>query len=200
LHLRREEIKEKLEGHQPARIEDQEFKPAAVLMTLFKKSQRPEGQKEWHVLFTLRSPDLPTHKNQISFPGGQVDQGETALQAALREAREEVGIRTHDVEVLGRLDDIITITRFRITPFVGAIPYPYEFQVSEDEITELIKIPLENFLDHNIIRRDTSWQYQGRPYPVYYFHVGEHVVWGATARILKQFLELVLDWKEPEWT
>ncbi len=190
--LTREDIRNRLENHEPSRIEDVEYTRAAVLMPLFCR----EG--EWHVLFTLRSPDLPTHQNQISFPGGKLDEDESAVDAALREAEEEVGIKPGDVEVLGRLDEIITITRFRITPFVGVIPYPYELRASEDEIAEIIKQPLNAFMDPSIMRRDDHWQHQGKRYPVYYFTIGGHTVWGATAKILKNFMELVLDWKEPD--
>ncbi len=190
--MEKKDIKERLKAREPGIIEDAGLRPAAVLMPLFEKHE------EWHMLFTLRSPDLPTHQNQISFPGGQIDEGEDALHAALREAEEELGIRPEDVEVIGRLDEIITITRFRITPFIALIPYPYTFRVSEDEIAEVIEIPLNSFMDPEIFRRDDSWRYEGKPYPVYYFTVGRHTVWGATARILKQFMELVMDWKEPK--
>ena len=189
--MKKEIIAEKLKACEPCCVPDGPFQPAAVLMPLFEK------ESKWYVLLTLRSADLPTHKNQISFPGGRLDQGEDALAAALREAHEEVGIRPEDVEILGRLDEIITITKYRITPFVGIIPYPYPLRVSENEIAEVIELPLETFLDPKICRVDNTWSFEGKSYPVYYFSFGRHIVWGATARILKQFLEVVMGWQEP---
>jgi len=189
--MNKEDIRKRLESHKAIRIENPSLTPSAVLITLFEKG----GQ--WHVLLTLRPPDIASHQNQICFPGGRADEGEKALEAALREAEEEMGIKPEDVEILGRLDDILTITYYRISPFVGVIPYPYPFKVSEKEIAEVIEIPLADFADPKNFRRDDNWQFQGHYYPVYFFNIGRHVVWGATAKIMKQFLELVLDWKEP---
>jgi len=190
-NMEKEAIIEKLRRLAPYCVSDARFEPAAVLMPIFKKEDK------WHILLTLRSADLPTHKGQISFPGGRLDEGEDTQTAALRETHEELGIKPQDVELLGRLDDIVTITKYRITPFVGVIPYPYPFRVSEREIAEVIEIPLETFLDPKIYRKDASWSFEGKTYPVHYFSCGRHMVWGATARILIQFLEVVMDWKEP---
>ena len=189
--MNKEEIRERLESHKPIRIDNPSLIPSAVLIALFEKG----GQ--WHVLLTLRPPDIASHQNQICFPGGRADEGEKALEAALREAEEEMGIKPEDVEILGRLDDILTITYYRISPFVGVIPYPYPFKVSEKEIAEVIEIPLADFADPKNFRRDDNWKFQGHYYPVYFFNCGKHVVWGATAKIMKQFLELALDWSEP---
>jgi len=152
------------------------------------------------VLLTRRAPHLPTHKNEISFPGGGRDEGEKPLDTALREAEEEVGISPKDVDVLGRLDEIITTTGFCITPFVGVIPYPYEFTVSEDEIAELILIPLDTLADPENYRCENSWIHEGRPYPVSYFDANGHIVWGATAKIFMQFLDirLLAEWEETD--
>lgn len=187
----KEAIRKKLSKHKPLRVNDERFKRSAVLMPLFMKNG------EWHVLFTLRSANLPTHKSQISFPGGGLEEGEKALDAALRESKEEMGIESEDVDVLGRLDEITTITKYRITPFVGVIPYPYNFTVNTAEIAEVIELPLEMFLNPKVFRKDESWTFNDSRYAVYFFDVAGYTIWGATAKILKQFLEVAMDWVEP---
>jgi 8-oxo-dGTP pyrophosphatase MutT (NUDIX family) len=161
------------------------FSHAAVLVPLFKK----DG--DCHLLFTKRSEEVKYHKGEISFPGGVVDEEDSELiSTALREASEEIGLKESDVQIVGVLDDIVTITEFIVTPIVGLFPYPYPFKVSEVEIAELIEVPLLHLLDENcfgemeITRGD-------RKEIVYAYQYGRHTIWGATARILKQFLDLI---------
>lgn len=163
--------------------------PSAVLLPLFRK----EG--EIYLLFTRRTESVKDHKGQISFPGGTQDEGDEELWVtALRESYEEIGVKSEDVKILGELDDITTITNYCISPFVGVIPYPYEFVVNKAEIAELIEVPISALLDPKIFTEEKAYIYQGRLYPVYYFNYGKTVIWGATAKILKQFLELIFGW------
>ena len=167
-------------------IEHPPFSHAAVLVPLFKKG---DG---CHLLFTKRSDQVKHHKGEISFPGGVVDEEDLELiSTALREADEEIGLKKSDVQILGILDDIVTITQFIVTPIVGLFPYPYPFKVSEVEIAELIEVPLssllreKSFSEKEIIRG-------GQKEIVYAYQYEKHIIWGATARILKQFLDLIL--------
>ncbi len=166
-------------------IEHPPFSHAAVLVPLFKKGG------DCHLLFTKRSEQVKYHKGEISFPGGVVDEEDLELiNTALREADEEIGLKKSDVQILGILDDIVTITEFIVTPIVGLFPYPYPFKVSEVEIAELIEVPLSSLLrgrcfsEKEIIRG-------GQEEVVYAYQYGKHTIWGATARILRQFLEIV---------
>ncbi len=166
-------------------INDARFRRAAVLIPLFKK----DG--EYHILFTRRTDTVRHHKGQISFPGGRQDPGEELLATALREAREEMGIAEKDVQVLGELDDICTATSdFCVSPFVGLIPYPYPFQVSPDEIAEVLEVSLSALLN-GLGFREELFERNGELFPVYYYEHDGHTVWGATATILKQLLELL---------
>jgi 8-oxo-dGTP pyrophosphatase MutT (NUDIX family) len=113
---------------------------------------------------------------------------------AVRETTEEVGVRPEEIVVLGQLDDRYTITGFRIRPFVGLLSYPFTTRVSPAEIAELITLPLERFLHPDRFTK-RSFINHGQPYPVYYFQVEGYNVWGATAKILKDFLELAFEAK-----
>ena len=167
-------------------IEHPPFSHAAVLVPLFKKGE------DCHLLFTKRSDQVKYHKGEISFPGGVVDEEDLELvNTALREAHEEIGLKKNDVQIIGILDDIVTITQFIVTPIVGLFPYPYPFKVSEVEIAELIEVPLSSLLDAGCFGETEI--IRGRQKKVVYaYQYGKHTIWGATARILKQFLDLIL--------
>jgi len=166
-------------------IEHPPFSHAAVLVPLFKK----DGS--CHLLFTKRSEQVKYHKGEISFPGGMVDEGDQELiGTALREAFEEIGLKETDVQIIGVLDDIVTTTEFIVTPIVGLFRYPYPFKISPVEIAELIEVPLsfllvgDNLSQKEIFRGDQKEI-------IYFYQCGNHTIWGATARILKQFLDLI---------
>jgi 8-oxo-dGTP pyrophosphatase MutT (NUDIX family) len=146
-----------------------------------------------HILFTKKSEAVPHHKGQFSFPGGICEERDASrVETALREAWEEVRIPAESVEVLGLLDDTATrATPFVITPVVGIIRGPVEFKPDGREIERVIEVPLDLLRDPSIFRTEI-WERGGEPHPVHFYQVSvEDVVWGATARILKQFLELV---------
>ena len=158
---------------------------AAVLVPLLCK----EGS--YHILFTKRSDSVRHHKGEISFPGGARDASDAdMMRTALREAYEEIGVREKDVEILGRLDDVVTMSDYRVSPFVGVIPYPYALTPSTDEIAELIFLPLKCFFKDGVLGEDFR-TYGDRTEKVPIYHSGEHIIWGATARILRQFLEII---------
>jgi 8-oxo-dGTP pyrophosphatase MutT (NUDIX family) len=158
---------------------------AGVLLPLFCK----DGS--YHILFTRRTDKVKRHKGEISFPGGIYDSSDGDLEAtALREADEEVGIKRQDVELLGALDEVMTMTDFVVSPFVGFIPFPYPFVLSEEEIAEIIILPLFGFLKEGVLSEE-DWTYGDKTARVYNYHCGGHDIWGATAKILRQFLDLI---------
>lgn len=179
-------IKEILACRGKAYIQDPRYRRAAVLIPLFKKNG------EYHILFTRRTDKVEHHKGQISFPGGRQDKKDKDLLAtALREAREEMGIEEKDVHILGELDDICTATTgFCVSPFVALIPYPYPYKVNRQEIEEVIEVPLSGLLDDRRFRQEL-YEKDGQPIPVYFYQHQDHTIWGATAKILKQLLDLL---------
>lgn len=204
-----ERVRAVLAGRAPRTIEDLPFERAGVLLPVI---ARPDGAA---ILFTRRAETVGLHKGQISFPGGRREPGEDARGNALRETWEEVGIEPRRVEVAGVLDDQLAVTRFVVTPVVGLIadpPAEYRPQVSEVALS--FEVPLARLLDPQNVRRelwDLSRMPPGAPveelrrssvtleevdpatgrFAVYFFDGGDgRVIWGLTARILKQFLEL----------
>lgn len=146
-----------------------------------------------HILFTKKSEAVPHHKGQFAFPGGICEQRDASrVETALREAWEEIHLPPEAVEVLGLLDDTATrATPFVITPVVGIVEGDVEFRPDGREIERVIEVPLERLRDPTIFRTEL-WQRDGEAHPVHFYQVSvEDVVWGATARILRQFLTLV---------
>ena len=175
-------------GRRPTVTRDgHSMRPAAVLLPLY----RSDG--DLCVILQKRSERVEHHKGEISFPGGMVDpDDENLLATALREAHEEMGISPEDVETLGRLDDTPTITDFMISTYVGAIPSPYVFTPSEIEVAEVLRVPISRLRDP-ASRRDEA-HLRGDKFskmPVFVYE--GHVIFGATARILDQFIALTAD-------
>jgi 8-oxo-dGTP pyrophosphatase MutT (NUDIX family) len=167
-------------------INEPNYRRAAVLVPLF------ESDGEVHVLFTKRSDTVEHHKGQVSFPGGGHDPDDAdLLETALRETQEEIGLQASDVRVLGALDDYVTISDFVVSPYVGVIPYPYEFTVSDFEIDEIFTVPVPALLDDDSFHMVMEVRH-GHLRPQYFFRADPHVIWGITGRILYQFLDLCM--------
>jgi 8-oxo-dGTP pyrophosphatase MutT (NUDIX family) len=184
MYLDLNEVKNTLKARERREIDLDSLKPAAILMPYFIK----DGKE--HLVLTKRSEGVAHHKGQVAFPGGHQELGEDLQTAALREAHEEVGIDPADVEVLGALDDIVTVSSYRVTPFLGKIPYPYDFVACDDEIAKLLLVPIENLTrEENIGINKVSGEAL-RDHRIYYFEWGGDPIWGATGRIVAQFLNL----------
>ncbi len=174
-------------GRYPRRTLDRsDLVSAAVLVPI-------TDHDEPHVLFTKKSGSVPHHRGQFSFPGGIVEQRDASrVETALREAWEEIRLPSSAVEVLGLLDDTETrATPFIITPVVGIVTEPVNFVPDGREIERVLEVPLRILRDPAIFRTETR-EWSGEAHVVHFYRVSEEdVIWGATARILNQFLGLL---------
>ena len=147
----------------------------------------------WHVLFIRRSlKKNDRHGGQVAFPGGQCEVKDDNTRAtALREAHEEIGVKPEDVQILGQLRDVITITNFQVTPFVGIIPWPYTLSPQPEEVSRIFCIPLSWLID--LANREVRYHdilYQGQPIPIIHFsRYDNELLWGASARMIVLLLE-----------
>lgn len=182
----KEKLRAALARRQKQYIVDTSLTPSAVLIPIYCR----EG--EYYILFIKRSEKVKNHKGQVSFPGGTYEDGDgSLLNTALRESDEEIGLMARDVEVLGELDDIVTTTSsYIVSPFVVVIPWPYRFKVDGWETERIIEVPISALMDKSCLREDTS-VVEGEAVDLYYYHYRDEVIWGATARILTQLLDII---------
>lgn len=160
---------------------DPSLMSAGVLLLLYTKGE------DICVLLNKRTNRVEHHKGEISFPGGAQDpEDATILDTALRETHEEMGVERKDVEILCRLDPVSTRSLFLISPFVGTIPASYPFQASGIEVAEILEVPIPVLVKQ--LSSNEPVKSEGTEQTYTY---GEHLIWGATARILTQFLGLI---------
>lgn len=142
-------------------------------------------------LFTVRRRDLSDHAGQISFPGGKREENETFLETAVRECEEEVGIPPEAVTVLGALTPLyIPPTRFMVHPFVGAVSDLPPLSLQEREVESVLQVPMRVLADPTT-RRVEKWDFRGAKSDIPLFHVDGHEIWGATAMITAELLEIL---------
>ena len=165
-------------------IDAPKLKRAAVLIPLI------PADGGWSLLFSRRSVNLAAHSGQIAFPGGGVHQGEALEAAAVREAHEEVGIGTEHVELIGRLDDLVTNSGFLVAPFVGVVDQRIDYVLQAAEVDEVFEVPIEALLTPE--QPEVRFvSFRDKRYPAYFYRSERHEIWGLTGRILKHFLDFV---------
>jgi 8-oxo-dGTP pyrophosphatase MutT (NUDIX family) len=167
----------------PAPVPERGERPAAVLIPVL------AAPPELRVVFTRRTDTLSRHAGEISFPGGLIDQGEEPVAAALREAQEELGLPPQDVELLGALPPLHTyVSGILIVPFVGMLWRDPRFTPSEAEIAEVLEYPLSALAAAGT---EAEFERGGHRFRTFVFPMDGHLIWGATGRILREFLDLV---------
>ncbi|CAO0821541.1 CoA pyrophosphatase [Desulfarculales bacterium] len=187
LHQTSQALLEALAGHQPQRLQYPGSRPAAVLMPLWEHDGRVQ------VVFTKRNAHLPCHAGQISFPGGAADSEDNGLsETALRETCEEIGVCQGLVEIVGRLDQVLTVTNFLVTPYLGLVNARADFRPNPVEVERLVVVPLSKVLDKaNYQPRPLQWE--GVTTKQVALTHGQDVIWGATARMLMNLLDTLGD-------
>ena len=156
------------------------------------------ARQEPHLLFTKRADHLGEHPGQMSFPGGGHEPRDATLrETALREAREEIGLLPREADIVSRIDDIHTVSRYAVRPFAARVP-DRAYEPDEREVAEIAVLPVSELVN------PANYESERRTHPefgdvrVHFFHVGGYTVWGATAKILAQLLELTTDWHPPD--
>jgi 8-oxo-dGTP pyrophosphatase MutT (NUDIX family) len=157
--------------------------PAAVLLPLADRAGEP------YLLLTRRTTLVRRHKGQISLPGGVRESAESLAQTALRETEEELGIPPSDVRLLGCLNDYLSSSNYVVTPFVGLLEQGFQVRPNAVEVEELLEPPLR-FFQESPPRTEVLGR-QGRDRVAYFYEWGEHRIWGLTARIIKDFVDLL---------
>ncbi len=157
---------------------------ASVIVPLFEK------EESLHILLTKRTDGMKAHPGEISFPGGMYEEADAdTMSTALRECSEEIGVKKSDVEIVGRLDDLATLTGFVITPYVGIIPYPYRFEINQKEVAYLIYLPFEHLKNSELVQEHI--EYRGRPETIDCLYYNGERIWGATCRMLLKLKKIV---------
>jgi 8-oxo-dGTP pyrophosphatase MutT (NUDIX family) len=156
---------------------------ASVLVPVVVSTPEPR------LVLTKRTDTLSRHAGEISFPGGLADEGEEASAAALREAEEELGLASADVKLVGSLPPVHTrVTGILIVPFVGFLERDPRFTPNADEIADVFEFRLADLVSSGA---ETEFQYEGARFHTYLYEVDGHVIWGATARILWSFIDVL---------
>lgn len=182
----KEALRRALSAYAPLRVvTDDQLWPAAVIALIY------EHQGRHHLVFQKRTDRVDTHKGQVSFPGGGKDpEDEHLLYTALRETHEEIGVHPGDVEILGELDHVRTISGFHVTPYVGWLSrYPYEWRFSHAEVAYLLEVPLDHLLDPENFVPDRR-VIDGREVIMPSYRWGDDLIWGATGRMVSNLLEI----------
>lgn len=184
----RDQLERSLSKLEPKAETEWDATPAAVLIPMYQE----DG--DWKLLFTRRTDSVDVHAGQVSFPGGQIEDADVSIvAAALREAQEEIGLNPEDVEILGQLNPLFTVTQFLVTPVVGVIPWPYPLRTSPTEVARTFGVPIRWLADPgNLEVKEREPLVPGRSIRVYYFKEYEgETIWGVTARITVNLLHML---------
>ncbi len=176
-------IRQQLRSHNPRRLA-MDVPEAAVLIPLTRKELDPE------IIFTRRSSHLNTHGGEVAFPGGKRDPEDgSLLHTALRESREEIGLPVDQVDMLGSTGDVISRFGIKVTPYVGVVEPGVELVANPHELDRIFQVPVSFFLDAERVRTD-ALSYRHMTFHVPAWQFGEYQIWGLTAIMLVEFLNL----------
>ncbi len=165
-------------------ITDSQLIRAAVLVGLTAE----EGDS--HFLLTRRTHSVESHKGQVSFPGGVIENSESAIDASIRESYEETHLKRESITILGMLDDLKTPTGYVISPVVAVINYDYPLKPNQEEVARIFTAPVSLFLDEKNVRTETRWL-SGENRTVYLYDYDGETIWGVTALIIRMFVDVL---------
>ena len=199
-------IKNKFNNYKPYINGFESMKRASILVPIVKKDN------SYYILFEVRSKNLRTQPSEISFPGGKIENGETPLEAAIRETCEEIGTSKDNIEVISQLDLLITHMNLIVHPYVGILNSIENLNINSDEVDHTFLVPITYLLEnkptyyknklevipddefpYEIIPNKENYKFQESNYPVIFYKYNNYVIWGITARILENFLKVLND-------
>lgn len=169
-------------------LSNRQPRAASVLIPLLRR------EDAWHILLIRRTEvEGDMHSGQVAFPGGAAEEGDnSSVDTALRETEEEIGLHPDTVEVLGVMPTTHTISNFMLTPVVGIIPWPFDIELSKNEVSRVFTIPLDWLMDKKH-RRQENRRFAGLlPFEVIYFdEYDDELLWGVSAHIMVEFLKIL---------
>ncbi|MCL4557565.1 MAG: CoA pyrophosphatase [Deltaproteobacteria bacterium] len=178
-------LRDRLKHLQPRELHADRMRRASVLAVFL------DGDSGARLLFTKKAQDIGYHSDQVSFPGGSIEKGETALEAALRETREEIGLTDSGLEILGRFhDDCVPISGYIITPYVAVLKGEPAFRLQRSEVVEVFTVPFDFFMDEanygsgKVVIRESEFLVNGYTY-------GSYFIWGLTCRFIRSLIEIM---------
>lgn len=170
----------------------QTIRKSAVLVCLL------QDDNGVHILFTRRAAHLKNHRHEVAFPGGRCETDETPIETALREAQEEVGLLPESVQVVGHLTPIVTMaSQSAIWPVVGVLRSRPQFTIDTNEVDRVFTVSVADLLNVESFAEERWWRDSRRPtspdgsFPIFFYRVPGDLIWGATARILTELLEII---------
>jgi len=192
-------IETQLKNYIPYQIGTSKLRNSAILLPLVPSNGPSSKNLSYQILMTERSPKLNHHRGEMSFPGGKFDEQKdlNLKETALRETYEEIGVSAKNIRVIGRLDDLPTLTGWNIRVFVGilSIQENFRFKINRDEVVDLVKIPIEAISQENLFYTIPFPGYHG--FSMLCFKYTDSVsqkkykIWGASAHMLQEFLKKI---------
>ncbi len=180
-----DDIHQRLTRHSPRRLELNA--PEAAVLIPITRSASPE------IIFTRRSPLLSSHGGEVAFPGGKRDpEDQDLLHTALRESHEEIGLTHERVQILGSLGDVVSRLGIKVTPFIGVIHDSEQLTINPAELDRIFRVPVSYFLKTERQKTDML-RYRGEEFCVPAWQYGEYPIWGLTALMLVEFLNVGLE-------
>ena len=183
-----EQLEKRLQKHQASAV-NSNLPEAAVLIPLLFRG----GTSEPELIFTRRATHMSKHSGEVAFPGGKRDDTDPSLLwTALRESQEEINLEPDSVQVLGQLRSVISRFGLEVTPFVGIIPPDSQLVANTQELDRIFSVPLGYFLDQDNLQFD-QWHGTSKTWKMPTYFYDEYLIWGLTAIMLVEFLNVGLD-------